>query len=145
MPERQLEAHFMEASPTLRQPLRLSCLRNPPHRFEMFSTTRPWKRDGHRGGHSHRIASAVMSRSAPRPSDPASGCMMVLKNRTWSWNYTPIYTYFALRNTVLTSISVWKLNKSIFCQLLPSRAKTFHAWEGDRQLAGTREALKFLY
>lgn len=36
----------MEASPTLRQPLRLSCLRKPPQRFEMFSTTRPWETQG---------------------------------------------------------------------------------------------------
>lgn len=49
----------------------------------------------------------------------------------------------SLRNIVLTSMSVWKLNKSIFCQLLPSKAKTFHAWEGDRQFGVTQEALKY--
>lgn len=53
-------------SPTPRQPRRLSFLRKPPHRFEMFSTTRP-------------------------------------------------------------SMSRWKSNKSILCQLLPSRARTFQA------------------
>lgn len=46
VPERQWESHFIEASPTLRQPLRLSCLRKPPQRFEMFSTTRPWGTQG---------------------------------------------------------------------------------------------------
>lgn len=37
----------MEASPTLKQPRRLSCLRKPPQRLEMFSTTRPWGTQGH--------------------------------------------------------------------------------------------------
>lgn len=55
-------------SPTPWQPRRLSFRRNPPHLFEMFSTTRP-------------------------------------------------------------SISLWKSNRSIRCQLLPSRARTFHARE----------------
>lgn len=32
-----------------------------------------------------------------------------------------LYTCF------FTSISVWKLKRSIFCQLLPSNARTFHA------------------
>lgn len=59
------------------------------------------------------------------------------RNCTQPWNYAQIYLS-SLRNTVLTSMSVWKLNKSIFCQLLPSRAKTFHAWEGDRQFRGTQ-------
>lgn len=33
----------------------------------------------------------------------------------------------------LTSISVWKLKRSILCQLLPSRAKTFHACRKQTQ------------
>lgn len=65
----------MEASPTLRQPLRLSCLRKPPQRFEMFSTTRPWEGERER----ERViwvepqdrGSAVTSHSAPKPTDPA--------------------------------------------------------------------------
>lgn len=71
----------MEASPTLRQPLRLSCLRKPPQRLEMFSTTRPWgrhgghrwsERDGHGAGLEPRDGgSAVTSHLAPKPTDPA--------------------------------------------------------------------------
>lgn len=33
--------YFKEESPTPMQPRKLSFLRNPPHRFEIFSTTRP--------------------------------------------------------------------------------------------------------
>ena len=32
----------MAESPTDWQPFRLSCLRKPPHRLAMFSTTTPW-------------------------------------------------------------------------------------------------------
>ena len=32
----------------------------------------------------------------------------------------------------LTSISVWKLNKSTFCQLLPSRARIFQYWRAKK-------------
>lgn len=156
MPETQWESHFMEASPTLRQPLRLSCLRKPPQRFEMFSTTRPWETQGHRdrerwtqrwtepqdGG------SAMTSQSAPKPTDPAlsprldnatqQAHIYCTRDRTHtntvhSTPFTPL-SFLPLITTPLTSMSVWKLNKSIFCQLLPSRARTFHAWEGDRQV-----------
>lgn len=44
--------------------------------------------------------------------------------------YRPLCNAFTIISTSLTSMSVWKLNKSIFCQLLPSRARTFHAWKG---------------
>lgn len=37
------------------------------------------------------------------------------------------FSFRTQRRPSLTSMSVWKLNKSIFCQLLPSRARTFHA------------------
>lgn len=148
----------MEASPTLRQPLRLSCLRKPPQRLEMFSTTRPWETQGQRESERERWTkrwtepqdrgSAVTSQSAPKPTDPALS--LGLDNATQqahtcstyrqahTHKYCPFYRFallfFSLINTPLTSMSVWKLNKSIFCQLLPSRARTFHAWEGDRQV-----------
>lgn len=135
----------MEASPTLRQPLRLSCLKKPPQRLEMFSTTRPWKRDGHRGGHGHRTANHSWHYSQHR------GLLTLLED-AWrcsttarSWNYAQMKLFPYLRRIFLTSMSVWKLNKSIFCQLLPSRAKTFHAWEGDRQFGVTQVALKYFY
>lgn len=91
--------------------------------------------------------SALTLESVPRPSDPAWGCVTLLDDCTWSWNYAQMsfFLSLSLRNIVLTSISVWKLNKSIFCQLLPSRAKTFHAWEQDRRLRVTQEAWTYLY
>lgn len=131
----------MEASPTLRQPLRLSCLRKPPQRLEMFSTTRPWERWTERwGGHSHGTADQLMSQLAQKPSDPALSLRlhntteqahMYIESPAHKYQFIPFTLSLSLV-THLTSISVWKLNKSIFCQLLPSRAKTFHAWEGER-------------
>lgn len=67
----------MEASPTLRQPLRLSCLKKPPQRFEIFSTTLPWETQGQRERDTviwlcpQDRGSAVTSKLAPKPTDPA--------------------------------------------------------------------------
>lgn len=108
--------------------------------------------EGYTDGQTERViwlglqdrGSAVTSQSAPKPTDPAlslgldnatqqaltsthTRAQEMLKTRT-------LRSFFSLMNTTLTSISVWKLNKSIFCQLLPSRARTFHAWEGDRHV-----------
>ena len=163
--ERPQDSHFREASPTLRQPLRLSCLRKPPQRLEMFSTTRPWETQGQREGGRERErerkrdrernmsrsgpqdrGSAVTSHWAPKPTDPALS--LGLDNATQHSHthaahtvstspHTQILSIFfplSCENTPLTSMSVWKLNKSIFCQLLPSRARTFHAWKSNRQV-----------
>ena len=54
------QTHLRALSPTPRHPRRLSFLRNPPHRFEIFSTTRPWNKNNpfsllHWLGHLHFI------------------------------------------------------------------------------------------
>lgn len=137
--QRQGESHFMEASPTLRQPLRLNCLRKPPQRLEMFSTTRPWETQAQRRKRviwlgPQGSGSAVTSQPAPKPTDPALS--LGLDNATQQAHTSSTNTHKhrppLTLNTTLTSMSVWKLKRSIFCQLLPSRARTFHAWEGNR-------------
>lgn len=100
------------------------------------------ERDGHGAGLESRDGgSAVTSRLAPKPTDPALS--PELDNATQRAHGTartqtpstrvppsPLFLFSSSSSSqthALTSMSVWKLNKSIFCQLLPSRARTFHA------------------
>lgn len=46
---------------------------------------------------------------------------------TMPHKYTPAIFPIVIYISSFTSISVWKLKRSIFCQLLPSSARTFHA------------------
>lgn len=137
-PEAQLP---QETSTTLRNVLHHPPLRDTgtERKRERERWTKRWTRPQDRG-------SAVMSQSAPKPTDPALSlgldnatqrahtCSTYRQahthTHTQELSVTPLHSSFftlSLINAALTSMSVWKLNKSIFCQLLPSRARTFHA------------------
>lgn len=100
--------HLRALSPTPRQPRRLSFLRNPPQRFEMFSTTRPCNK--RQSTQPAVFASTHQFKSNDRLRVTCEGRSKQQVN-------------------LFTSMSLWKSKRSIRCQLLPSKARTFQDWE----------------
>lgn len=103
------KTHLKALSPTPWHPLKLSFLRKPPHRFDMFSTTRPC----------NRTINSVCCM-----------CLHDVEKMTWHWEHKwRRFIIVGLFCLSFTSMSLWKSKRSMRCQLLPSKARTFQDWE----------------